>query len=97
MSLRWHSTGRKGGFISPRGLFLTFLGNYQSFFWPLVMIKDDHLRALPIGMLAFQTSYGQQTKYLMAATVMCVVPLIVIFVLLPKRLVAGIQLGAVQG
>lgn len=75
----------------------TFLGNYQSFFWPLVMIKDDHLRTLPIGMLAFQTTYGQQTEYLMAATVMCVVPLIVLFILLQKRLVAGIQLGAVKG
>lgn len=75
----------------------TFLGNYQSFFWPLVMVKDDHLRTLPIGMLAFQTTYGQQTEYLMAATVMCVVPLILIFVVLQKRLVAGIQLGAVKG
>ena len=33
----------------------------------------------------------------MAATVMCVVPLIAIFIVLQKRLVAGIQLGAVKG
>jgi len=75
----------------------TFLGNYQSFFWPLVMIKDDWLRTLPVGMLSFQNSYGQQTELLMAATVMCIVPLIVLFVVLQKQLVEGIQLGAVKG
>ena len=31
----------------------TFLGTYGSFFWPLVLIKSDHLRTLPIGMLYF--------------------------------------------
>src|SRR5918994_454896 len=25
---------------------LSFLGNFQSFFWPLVMVKDDHLRTI---------------------------------------------------
>jgi len=74
----------------------TFLGNYQSFFWPLVMIKDDWLRTLPVGMLSFQTSYGQQTELLMAATVMCILPLILIFVFMQKQLVRGIQLGAVK-
>ena len=75
----------------------SFLGNYKSFFWPLVMIKDDWLRTLPIGMLSFNSTYGQQTELVMAATVMCVVPLIVLFVILQKQLVRGIQLGAVKG
>src|SRR5688500_8862051 len=34
---------------------LTFLGNYGSLFWPLVMIKDEHLRTLPFGLLYFDT------------------------------------------
>jgi ABC-type glycerol-3-phosphate transport system permease component len=33
-----------------------FLGNYGSFFWPLVIIKSQHLRTLPIGMLYFDRS-----------------------------------------
>jgi len=75
----------------------TFLGNYRSFFWPLVMIKDDWLRTLPIGMLSFNSTYGQQTELVMAATVMCVIPLILLFVILQKQLVRGIQLGGVKG
>ena len=79
----------------------TFLGNYASFFWPLVIIKSPHLRTLPIGMLYFSAEggqgYGRQTELMMAATVMNIVPLIILFVILQRYLVRGIQLGAVKG
>ncbi len=75
----------------------TFLGNFQSFFWPLVMVKDDHMRTIPVGLLSFSGLYGQQTELIMAATVMAVVPLIVLFIVMQKQLVAGIQLGGVKG
>jgi len=76
---------------------LTFLGNFQSFFWPLVMVKDDAMRTLPIGLLSFQGQYGQQTELIMAATVMNVVPLIILFIAMQKQLISGIQLGGVKG
>ncbi len=75
----------------------TFMGNYNSFFWPLVMLKSEHLYTLPIGMLYFDSTAGQQTNLLMAAVTMSVVPMIIIFVVLQKYLVKGIQLGAVKG
>jgi ABC-type glycerol-3-phosphate transport system permease component len=75
----------------------TFIGNFGSFFWPLVLIKSDHLRTLPVGMLFFDTAYGRQTNLIMAASVMNVIPLIILFVVLQRYLVRGIQLGAVKG
>jgi multiple sugar transport system permease protein len=75
----------------------TFLGNFQSFFWPLVMTKDDAMRTVPVGLLSFQSDYGQQTELLMAATVMNVVPLIILFIFMQKQLISGIQLGGVKG
>ncbi len=76
---------------------LTFLGNFQSFAWPLIMVKDDYLRTIPIGLLAFQSDYGQQTELIMAATVMNIVPLIALFIVMQRQLVTGIQLGGVKG
>jgi multiple sugar transport system permease protein len=73
-----------------------FIGNYGSFFWPLVMIKDEWLWTLPIGMLYFNNAYSQQTNLLMAATLMNLVPPILVFIALQKFLVRGIQLGAVK-
>jgi len=75
----------------------TFLGNYGSLFWPLVLIKSESLRTLPIGMMVFDSMYGTQTNYIMAASVMSVIPPILLFVTLQKYLVKGIQLGAVKG
>ncbi len=75
----------------------TMLGAYQSFFWPLVMLKDDFLFTLPIGMLNFDTTYGRQTEYILAATVMNIAPLVILFIVAQKALVRGIQLGAVKG
>ena len=78
------------------GIF-AFLGNYGSFFWPLVLIKSQHLRTLPVGMLYFDTIYGRQTNLIMAASVMAVVPPVILFLVSQKFLVRGIQLGAVKG
>ncbi|MCC6444357.1 MAG: carbohydrate ABC transporter permease [Armatimonadetes bacterium] len=75
----------------------TFMGTYGSFLWPLILIKSEHLRTLPIGMLFFDTNYGRQTNLIMAASVVNILPLIVLFMVTQKFLVKGIQLGAVKG
>jgi multiple sugar transport system permease protein len=75
----------------------TFIGNYHSFFWPLVMLKSTHRYTMPIGLLFFDTSQGQQTNLLMAAITMAVVPLVILFIIGQRHLVKGIQMGAVKG
>ena len=78
------------------GIF-TFVGNYGSFFWPLIITKSENLRTLPIGLMFFDSAYGKQTNLIMAASVMSVIPPALIFIFLQKHLVRGIQLGAVKG
>lgn len=75
----------------------TFIGNYQSFYWPLILIKDQNLRTLPIGLLAFSDDYGTDIPLLMAASLLAMLPLVIIFIIFQKYLVRGIQLGAVKG
>ncbi|MCK4872080.1 MAG: carbohydrate ABC transporter permease [Phycisphaerales bacterium] len=75
----------------------TFLFQYNSFFWPLILIKDTNLRTLPIGLLEFDTSYGQDTPKIMAASLLAMIPAALLFLALQKYLVKGIQLGAVKG
>ena len=76
---------------------LTFMGNYGQFLWPLIMIKSEGLRTLPIGMMYFDTMYKQQTNLIMAASVMNIIPLIIIFIIGQKYIVKGIMLGGVKG
>ena len=75
----------------------TFIGNYRSFFWPLVMLKSVEKYTLPVGLLFFDSTRGQTTHLLMAAVTMSVIPMVILFVVLQKYLVKGIRLGAVKG
>ncbi len=75
----------------------TFVGNYQSFFWPLVMMRHQDHYTLPVGLLFFDSEVGQSTHLLMAAVTMSVLPMIILFVFLQKFLISGIQLGGVKG
>ncbi len=74
-----------------------FLFNYNSFFWPLILTQSENLRVLPVGLLQFNTTYGSDVPAIMAAALMAMVPPIILFLLLQKYLVKGIQLGAVKG
>lgn len=75
----------------------SFLGSYNSLMWPLIMIKNEHLYNVPIGLLNFAGGGGGggsgPLERLMATTVICLIPLLTIFVCLQKRLVRGIHLG----
>jgi ABC-type glycerol-3-phosphate transport system permease component len=75
----------------------TFMGNYRAFFWPLVMVRTQDLYTLPLGLLFFESARGSEPQLVMAALTMSVIPLIIIFVVLQKYLVKGIQLGAIKG
>lgn len=75
----------------------TFLGNYNSFFWPLVMLRSIDNYTLPVGMLYFDSVSGNTTHLLMAAATMSVLPMIFLFFFVQKTLVQGIQEGAVKG
>ncbi|AHF90348.1 sugar ABC transporter permease [Opitutaceae bacterium TAV5] len=75
----------------------TFIGNYNSMFWPLVMIRTVEKYTLPVGLLFFDSANRQATHLLMAGVTMSVIPMIVLFVFLQKHLVKGIQMGGVKG
>ncbi len=75
----------------------TFLGTYKSFFWPLVMLRSQAKYTLQVGLLFFDNSLTQETQLTLAAAAMTVVPLIILFVVMQKYLVKGIQLGAIKG
>jgi multiple sugar transport system permease protein len=61
------------------------------------MLRTVEKYTLLVGLLFFDSTRGQATHLLMAAVTMSVLPLVIIFVVLQKHLVKGVQLGAVKG
>jgi multiple sugar transport system permease protein len=75
----------------------TFMGNWQSFYWPLIVVTQDSMKTLPLGLLSFLGLYSAQWNLLMAGSLMMIVPMIVVFVIGQKWFISGIQLGALKG
>ncbi len=76
---------------------ISFMGAWNSFLWPQIILHNSDHFTLPIAMNQMVGLYQQQYGTLMAGTLLCVLPVIVLFLLLQKEFVAGLTAGAVKG
>ncbi|MBM4085553.1 MAG: carbohydrate ABC transporter permease, partial [Planctomycetes bacterium] len=75
----------------------SFMGAWQSFIWPLIVTNSKELKVLYVGLAAFQGMYTTDWTLLMAASLMALLPVIIVFLLGQRYFVEGIRLGAVKG
>jgi multiple sugar transport system permease protein len=85
-----------GPALATLGIF-TFLGNWQSFLYPLVMVSSDRLKTIPLGLLDFVDLNSANWPLLMAASVWSILPVVVIFLFGQRFFVSGVRLGGVKG
>lgn len=79
------------------GLF-TFVGVWTDFFWPLLVFQTSQENTLQTALAQLQASLGNNTDYslVLAGALMSTVPLLILFFVAGKQLVAGIMAGAVK-
>jgi multiple sugar transport system permease protein len=77
------------------GLF-TFMGAWNDFLWPLIVLADDRRYTLPVALANLAGEHVQDTELMMAGAVLTVLPVVVLFVFLQKYYVAGIMSGGVK-
>jgi multiple sugar transport system permease protein len=75
----------------------TFLGAWNDFLWPLLIIGSDQMRTLPVGLALLQQKNTINWGNTMAGTVLAAAPMILIFLLLQRRFIEGLTVGAVKG
>ena len=76
---------------------LSVVGRWNDLFWPLILIRSEALMTPPMGLIHFRseeagTAYGP----LMAASVIIVIPLVLVFLLAQRRFVEGITLSGLK-
>jgi len=76
---------------------LTFMGTWRSFAWPLVVTYSEDLRVLPLALFAFQGARKIEYNLLMAASLMMIIPTLLLFIFGQRFFVKGIRLGGVKG
>jgi multiple sugar transport system permease protein len=76
---------------------LTFLTQWGSFLWPLMITIDETVRPLPIALSSFKTLPPIQWGDIMAFGVMMIVPLLLFFLIFQKWFVKGITATGTKG
>jgi multiple sugar transport system permease protein len=82
--------------LATAGIFV-FLASWDEFIWALTIISDSSLRTLPMAIALFQGQHATAWGLVFAASVIAVMPVIVVFVAFQRYFVAGITQGAVKG
>jgi len=77
---------------------LTFLGNWNAFLWPLIVIQDPLMRTLPVGLSQF--SYGEagsRWELIMTGASIATVPVLIVFAVFQRHIIRGVALTGLKG
>jgi len=74
---------------------ITFLGNWNAYLWPVIVVSSDKMRTLPVGISLYATAQGSgiQWNTIMAMSVLTVVPMIIVFLIFQRQIISGISLS----
>jgi len=79
---------------------ITFLGTWNNFLWPLVVLRREEIMTLPVGMANMMqgVSAGSEPPYgpAMAASTLVSFPIIAVFLFVQRYYIAGLTIGAVK-
>jgi multiple sugar transport system permease protein len=76
---------------------LTFQGAWNGLFWPAILLQDSSQYTIPIGLANFRFAYQTLWPPLMAASVLAILPILVLFILFQRYFVAGVASSGVKG
>jgi multiple sugar transport system permease protein len=76
---------------------LTFLGAWNDFMWPLIVLTDRELQTLPVALAGLSREHVQDTELMMAGSVVTVLPVLVLFLVLQRHYMQGLLMGSVKG
>jgi ABC-type glycerol-3-phosphate transport system permease component len=81
---------------SALGIF-QFMWTWNSFLMPMLYLQREELRTLPLGVMLFSGRYSTQYGLFFAGVTIATLPVVIAYILLQRRVTAGLTAGAVKG
>lgn len=78
------------------GIF-TFLGTWNDFMWPLIVLTDKDLYTLPVALASLSREHVQDNELMMAGSVLTILPVLLLFLGLQRYYIQGLLVGSVKG
>ena len=76
---------------------LTFIGKYQEYMGPLIYLSNMQQWTISLGLKMFQNMYGLQWQLMMSASVLSMLPMIILYFLTQKTLIQGVTMTGIKG
>lgn len=74
-----------------------FLNTWNDFLWPLVVTNSEEMRTVPVGLNSFQGQYNVRWNLLMAAAVVAMLPVLIVYAFAQKWFIRGIAISGMGG
>ena len=75
----------------------TFQGAWEDFLWPLIILNDEDLFTAPLGLGLFVVQNRTNWTVLFAGSVICTLPMVIVFIIFQRKFIQGIALTGVKG
>ncbi len=75
---------------------LAFVASWNAFLLPLLVLQDESLHTLPLGVQNFSAEHSQDTAGILAFTSLAMMPALLFFSFAERQIIGGLQ-GAVKG
>ena len=74
----------------------TFLGSWNDFMWPLIVLTESELQTLPVAIASLSREHVQDGELMMAGAVVTVLPVLLLFLALQRYYMQGLLVGSVK-
>lgn len=74
-----------------------FLGSWNDFMWPLIILTDQNLYTLPVALASLSREHVQDNELMMAGSVVTTLPVLILFLSLQRFYMSGLLSGSVKG
>ena len=75
----------------------TFLSQWNSFIWPLVVISSSSMRTMPLALSVLNGQFGTNFAMVMAGAVVATPPMLIVFLAFQKYFIRGVVLTGLRG
>ena len=73
-----------------------FMGSWNSFLWPLIVLRDPELQTLPIALAGLQGQYTTAWDVIMAGSVVSVLPMLALYIFAQKYVIQGVASSGIK-
>ncbi len=75
----------------------SFMGTWKDFLWPLLVTNRSDMRTLEVGIASFSGLYQTDWPHQMAAAVVVMLPIVIVFIIAQRHFVRGITMTGIKG